>query len=127
MKKKIAYTIITTALMTSAFFVGKYTTQTQQESKTQTVTTSTSNANDWWRDYCDSEVTITDWNTDGNELALSLSNGIELYATKSETVYNPERKNYITFENISDVSKEDGTISITDIDGNEYTINTKGE
>lgn len=41
---------------------------------------------------------------------------------------NPERKNYISFEEISDVEKaEDGTITIISTDGNVYTINVKEE
>lgn len=42
---------------------------------------------------------------------------------------NPERKDYISFNEISDVEKaDDGTITIISTDGNVYTINTqKGE
>ena len=45
------------------------------------------NTNDWWKEYCDSDVTITDWNTNGNELAFMTSDGIELYAEKTESIY----------------------------------------
>ena len=43
--------------------------------------------NDWWKAYCDSDTTIVDWNTNGNELAFMTSDGIELYAEKTENIY----------------------------------------
>ena len=43
--------------------------------------------NDWWKAYCDSDTTIVDWNANGNELAFMTSNGIELYAEKTENIY----------------------------------------
>lgn len=45
------------------------------------------NANDWWKEYCDSDTTIVDWNANGNELAFMTSDGIELYAKKTESIY----------------------------------------
>ena len=45
------------------------------------------NANDWWKAYCDSDTTIVDWNINGNELAFMTSDGIELYAEKTESIY----------------------------------------
>ena len=38
----------------------------------------------WAMDYCESSVTITDWNIseNGNEIAFQLSDGVELYAEK---------------------------------------------
>ena len=99
MKRKIAYSIITTALVVSAFLVGK------------------TQAN-WSDTYCKSNLTITDWNTDGSELAMTLSDGTELYAYKSESIYSPENKNYVSFNEIDHV---DGNQIITK-DGNVYTI-----
>ena len=43
--------------------------------------------NDWWKAYCDSDTTIVDWNVNGNELAFMTSDGIELYAEKTENIY----------------------------------------
>ena len=43
--------------------------------------------NDWWKAYCDSDTTIVDWNANGNELAFMTSDGIELYAEKTENIY----------------------------------------
>lgn len=99
MKKKIAYTIITVALVVSAFLVGR------------------SNAN-WADNYCKSDLTITDWNTDGSELAMFLSDGTEIYAYKSETIYPAEHKNYVSFDEIDHV---DGNEIITK-DGHVYTF-----
>lgn len=45
------------------------------------------NANDWWKAYCDSDTTIVDWNANGDELTFMTSDGIELYAEKTESIY----------------------------------------
>lgn len=63
MKAKIAYAITTAALVMGAFLVGK------------------SSAN-WADTYCNSNLTITDWNTDSHELSMVLSDGREIYAYK---------------------------------------------
>lgn len=99
MKKKIAYIFTTVALVMGAFLIGK------------------NNAN-WADNYCKSDLTITDWNTDGSELAMFLSDGTEIYAYKSENIYSPEHKNYIPLQDIESV---DGNQIITK-DGNVYTI-----
>ena len=44
--------------------------------------------NDWSLPYMYSNLEITDWNTNGSEIAFMLSDGTELYATKSENIYN---------------------------------------
>ena len=41
-----------------------------------------------YQPYMYSSLEITDWNTDGSEIAFMLSDGTELYATKSENIYN---------------------------------------
>ena len=99
MKKKIVYTIITVALVVSAFLVGR------------------NNAN-WADNYCKSNLTITDWNTDGSELAMFLSDGTGIYAYKSETIYPAEHKNYVSFDEIESAN---GNQIITK-DGNVYSI-----
>lgn len=85
MKRKIVYTIVTAALVVSAFLVGR------------------NNAN-WSKNYCKSNLTVIDWNTDGSELAMFLSDGTELYAYKSESIYSPENKNYVSFNEIDHVN-----------------------
>lgn len=99
MKKKIAYGIITAALVMGAFLIGR------------------NNAN-WADNYCKSDLTVVDWNTDGSELSMSLSDGTELYAYKSESIYPAEHKNYVGFDEIDHV---DGNEIITK-DGNVYSI-----
>lgn len=81
MKRKIAYGIVTTALVMGAFLIGK------------------NNAN-WADNYCKSDLTITDWNTDGSELSMTLSDGSEITAYKSESIYPAERKQYVFFDEI---------------------------
>ena len=44
--------------------------------------------NDWSLPYMYSNLEIADWNTDGSEIAFTLSNGTELYAYKMESIYN---------------------------------------
>lgn len=81
----------------------------------------------WASAYCDSDLTITDWNTDGKELAFMLSDGTELYATKSKDAYT-KRKQYIAFDDIADVEKDStGNMEIVDDKGNVYTIFITGE
>ena len=99
MKRKILYGIVTVALVVSAFLVGR------------------NNAN-WADNYCKSDLTITDWNTDGSELSMTLSDGSEITAYKSESIYPAERKNYVGFDEIESAN---GNEIITK-DGNVYSI-----
>lgn len=100
MKKKIAYTLVTAALVVSAFLVGKSSVKWQDEYNKSTADV------------------VVDWNTDGSELAMFLSDGTELYAYKSENIYNPENKGYISLQDIESV---EGNQIITK-DGNVYTF-----
>lgn len=100
MKKKIAYTVITAALVMGAFLVGKSTTKWQDSYNKSTADV------------------VVDWNTDGSELAMFLSDGTEIYAYKSETIYPAEHKNYVAFDEIESAN---GNEIITK-DGNVYTI-----
>lgn len=43
--------------------------------------------NNWVTAYCYSDLEIVDWNTDGEELAFTLSDDTELYAYKSQEIY----------------------------------------
>lgn len=100
MKKKIAYTVITAALIMGAFFVGKTTIK--------------------WQDAYnkDNADVVVDWNTDGSELAMFLSDGTEIYAYKSENIYKPENRNLISFDEIEQVNAN----QIITKDGNVYTF-----
>lgn len=66
---------------------------------------------------------IIDWNTDGEEIAISLKNGNELYATQSENIYAPKFKRYVGFDEIQDIAETETTYEITTKDGNTYTVN----
>ena len=63
---------------------------------------------------------IVDWNTNGTELSISLSDGTEVYAYKSENVYKPERIQYIATGNIVDVQDTDTGFTIICEDGSGY-------
>lgn len=85
------------------------------------------NPNNWEVDYCESEIQITDWNTDGNELSMMLSNGVELTANKSENIYTT-RKAYVAFDEIADIECDGrGNVNIITNDGNVYTLFVTGE
>lgn len=86
------------------------------------------NPDNWWKDYCKSNITIVDWNCGSDEMAFQLSDGTELYATKTENVYAPKFKQFVTFDEIQDMSKaDDGTITIITTDGNSYTVNSSAK
>lgn len=82
------------------------------------------NPDNWWKDYCKSEITIVDWNVSSDEMAFQLSDGTELYATKTKNIYTPKFRQYVAFNEIQDMSKtDDGTITIVTTDGNSYIVN----
>lgn len=115
MKKKITYILLTAALVLSAFFVGKST-----EIKPH-------NADNWYNDYCESEIEIVDYNVGKDGMAMMLSNGIEIYADKSENIYTT-RKAYVSFDEIADVETDgQGNVEIVTSDGNVYTLFVTGE
>lgn len=120
MKKKIAYLTITAVIGVTAFFVGKFTTPTQPETvQTETIQTMpeisrltvteygvqidfTDNTGIWIETE-DLEkaglinpANITDWNTDGEELAVMTENGYEWYAYHSEDIY--QNRNFVPVE-----------------------------
>lgn len=53
-----------------------------------TLSTSSAHLSQYNLPYMYSNLEITDWNTDGREIAFMLSDGTELYATKSENIYD---------------------------------------
>ncbi len=66
---------------------------------------------------------IVDWNTDGEEIAISLENGNELYATQSKNIYASKFKRYVGFNEIQNFSETETTYEITTKVGNTYTVN----
>ena len=111
MKKKIAYLTITAVIATTAFFIGKNSTEpTQQPETIQTAPdlmemtvengglyleySDGNNFDSYWIPTKDLEkaglidtANIIDWNTNGTELAVMTENGYEWYAYKSENIY----------------------------------------
>ena len=102
MRKKIIRALATITLATTAFLAGH-------------VTETTATDNDMI-----SVENIVDWNTNGTELSISLSDGTEVYAYKSENVYKPERIQYIATGKIVDVQNTETGFTIICEDGSGY-------
>lgn len=100
MKKKIIATLFTVALATSAFLMGH---------ATSTATEKTMIAVE----------DITDWNTDGEEISLSMSDGTEVYAYKSSNEYG-EKRAYIPCKDINSWKVTDKGLTIITEDGSGY-------
>lgn len=101
MKKKIIATLFTVTLATSAFLMGHATTATE---KTMIAVEN-----------------ITDWNTDGKEISLSMSDGTEVYAYKSADVYG-EKRVYIPCNDVNSWKVTDEGLTIITSDGNKYVF-----
>lgn len=99
MKKKIIATLFTAIIATSAFLMGHVTTATE---KTMIAVED-----------------VTDWNTDGKEISLSMSDGSEVYAYKSSNVYG-EKQAYIPCKDVNSWKVTDDKLTIVTTDGNEY-------
>lgn len=65
---------------------------------------------------------IVDWNSNGDEIAISLKNGYEYYATKSQNIYTPKFKSYVAFDEIFSAREIETGFEIITKDGNAYTI-----
>lgn len=102
MKKKIIATLFTVALATSAFLMGH---------ATSTATEKTMIAVE----------DITDWNTDGEEISLSMSDGTEVYAYKSSNEYG-EKRAYIPCKDVASWKVTDEGLTIITSDGNEFVF-----
>lgn len=102
MKKKIIATLFTVALATSAFLMGH---------ATSTATEKTMIAVE----------DVTDWNTDGKEISLMLSDDTEVYAYKSRDVYG-EKRAYIPCKDINSWKVTDEELTIITSDGNKYVF-----
>ena len=76
MKKKIAYITTLAAVSVGCFFIGKNT-------ATNTINNT---VNEQDSDLLINVADIVDWNTGGDELAITLKNDYEYYATKSQNV-----------------------------------------
>lgn len=108
MKKKIAYIITLAAISIGCFFIGRNTVNTVNKQDS---------------DLLINVADIVDWNTGGDELAITLKNDYEYYATKSQNVYTPKFKDYVGFNEIKEINETENTYEITTKDGNIYTVN----
>ena len=102
MKRKILATLFTVAIATSAFIAG-YATTTATEKTMIAV------------------EDVTDWNTNGEELSLMLSDGTEVYAYKSRDEYG-EKRVYIPCKDVNSWKVTDEGLTIITTDGNEYVF-----
>ena len=101
MKKKIIATLFIAIIATSAFLMGHATTATE---KTMIAVEN-----------------ITDWNTDGKEISLSMSDGTEVYAYKSVDEYG-EKRAYIPCNDVNSWKVTDNRLTIVTTDGNEFVF-----
>lgn len=102
MKKKIIATLFTVTLATSAFLMGHATTTATEKTLIAV-------------------EDITDWNTDGKELSLMLSDGTEVYAYKSRDEYG-EKRAYIPCKDVNSWKVTDEGLTIVTSDGNEFVF-----
>lgn len=105
MKKYKSLHIITiAALSLGCFFSGRATASYEKAIKTTETTKLQAEENPLEQNFtlnlsynedfslaCDFMGQIVDWNTDGNELSIMTADGYELYAYKSQDVYNTNR------------------------------------
>ena len=102
MKKKIIRTLSTAIIATSAFMMGHATTTATEKTMIAV-------------------EDVTDWNTNGEELSLSLSDNTEVYAYKSSNVYG-EKRAYIPCKDVASWKVTDEELTIITSDGNEYVF-----
>lgn len=102
MKKKIICTLFTAIIATSAFLMGHATTTATEKTMI-------------------AAENITDWNTNGEEISLMLSDNTEVYAYKSSNVYG-EKRAYIPCKDVNSWKVTDEGLTIITEDGNEYVF-----
>lgn len=102
MKKKIITTLFIAIIATSAFLMGHATTTATEKTMIAV-------------------ENITDWNTDGKEISLSMSDGTEVYAYKSSNVYG-EKRAYIPCKDVASWKVTDEELTIITSDGNKYVF-----
>lgn len=102
MKKKIIATLFTAIIAASAFLMGHATTTATEKTMIAV-------------------EDVTDWNTNGEEISLMLSDDTEVYAYKSSNVYG-EKRAYIPCKDIVSWKVTDEELTIITEDGNEYVF-----
>lgn len=127
MKKKIIYILIMAVITLTAFYIGRNTaphTTTAKAKAIYTMPEKVDLSNSKQFNYIDTFLgSIVDWNTDGKEMAIMTSDGYELYLNKQKTIYQPDIKQYIGFNEFSSWNVDGNTLTITTSDGNTYTFN----
>lgn len=102
MKKKIITTLFIAIIATSAFLMGHATTTATEKTMI-------------------AAENITDWNTNGEEISLMLSDGSEVYAYKSRDEYG-EKRAYIPCKDVNSWKVTETGLTIVTTDGNEYVF-----
>ena len=102
MKKKIICTLFTAIIATSAFLMGHATTTATEKTMI-------------------AAENITDWNTNGEEISLMLSDGSEVYAYKSRDEYG-EMRAYLPCKDVNSWKVTETGLTIITEDGNEYVF-----
>ena len=124
MKKKVVYLMITAVALFSSFEIGRQTQMnTTGEKVVETMPNGVDLADDTQYSYIDKFIgSITDWNTDGKEMAKMTSDGYELYAQKQDNVYRESIKQYMALDDVVTWNVDGNTLTISTVDGNNYTF-----
>lgn len=118
MKKKIAYAMFTGCMIVAAFTFGRCTKGNSAAAKAvnehNEVTGTT------WSDmYIEQDAPeIIDWNSDGYELSMTLSDGSEIYAYKKENVDYPN--DYLDLNEVNDWEVTESGLMLYTKSGDEY-------
>lgn len=125
MKKKVVCLMITAIALVGSFEIGRQTQMnTTGEKVVETMPNDVDLADDTQYSYIDKFIgSITDWNTNGKELAIMTSDGYELYAQKQDDVYRESIKQYMALDDVVRWEVNGDTLAIITIDGNSYTFN----
>ena len=125
MKKKVVYLMITTVTLFGSFEIGRQTQMnTTGEKVVETMPNGVDLADDTQYSYIDKFIgSITDWNTDGKEMAIMTSDGYELYAQKQDDVYRESIKQYMALDDVTTWEVNGDTLTVTTTDDNNYTFN----
>lgn len=127
MKKKILYILTMAVITLTAFYIGRKTASHTTTAKAKVIHTMPEKvdlSDDTQFNYIDTFLgSITDWNTDGKEMAIMTKDGYELYLNKQTSIYQPNIKQYIGMNEFSSWNVDGNTLTITTSDGNTYTFN----
>ena len=109
MKKRLFTALTMVTIAVSAFSLGNYK-ATKAETEDFTDGSELINLSD-----------IVDWNTDGEEISIMLSDGTEVYAYRSSDEYG-DFKTYIPCKDVVEWEVTETGLTIITSDGNEYVF-----